>query len=525
MKLIKKIFYGICILLILGCAGVLFCALNPSVTDSLAHALYAGEGPEGPGKNNVTPVTDTDTVPSVPPVSTDGIAGGTVAAPDEIPAGLQPGNILYELPSDVVVTLPEGMDIRTGYEPVRDEGRQVEDKEADSLKDSLPVGETGNDLTFDAEFYPYYAMLEPGMQKIYRQIYANIMKGNISFAPVTDVNVNQLKNVFEAVFNDHPELFWVETGYSCKYVQSGKCVEISLQYYPIANNLENAKAAFEGRAQTIINGARELEDVYEQEKYVHNAVMSLAEYDSGASMNQSAYSAMVEGRSVCAGYARAFQYIMQQMGIPCYYCTGYSGEDHAWNIVKLSDDYYNVDVTWDDTVPATYDYFNKSDNDFGPTHVRRGLSLYLPACQGGAYSGRETKIPFPVAVKEVTDPVETPKPQPMVWEDKDTVDKEEEALRRAGFTKDDVLNNIEEYYADCLAQMKKVGSGQEQFVNVVPEVLWIVIEREYTDGRYETGYVDQALKDLKMDYFAIQLQAQKLGDGYYKLYHNVSTWR
>lgn len=108
-------------------------------------------------------------------------------------------------------------------------------------------------------------------------------------------------------------------------------------------------------------------------------------YDLTADMNQSAYSALVNGKSVCAGYARAYQYLLQQLGIPCYYCTGYSGGDHAWNIVKLEDGYYNVDVTWDDAAAIRYDYFNKTDADFASTHVRQNLSVYLPACNGTAY--------------------------------------------------------------------------------------------------------------------------------------------
>ena len=103
-------------------------------------------------------------------------------------------------------------------------------------------------------------------------------------------------------------------------------------------------------------------------------------------MNQSAYSALVEGKSVCAGYARAYQYLMQRLGIPCYYCTGFAGEDHAWNIVGLDDGYYNVDVTWDDTPGGEYDYFNKTDEDYADTHVRRDLSVNLPKCEGQRYA-------------------------------------------------------------------------------------------------------------------------------------------
>ena len=93
--------------------------------------------------------------------------------------------------------------------------------------------------------------------------------------------------------------------------------------------------------------------------------------------------------SASPGYSRAFQYLMQQLGIPCYYCTGYSGENHAWNIVYLYGEYYNVDLTWDDTEPTTYDFFNKTDADYADTHVRRGLAQKLPACEGVSYRNLE----------------------------------------------------------------------------------------------------------------------------------------
>ena len=80
---------------------------------------------------------------------------------------------------------------------------------------------------------------------------------------------------------------------------------------------------------------------------------------------------------------------MQQLQVPCYYCTGYAGEDHAWNIVKLDKDFYNADVTWDDTEGGKYDYFNKSDGDYRSTHARTELAVYLPPCNGTEYSGLE----------------------------------------------------------------------------------------------------------------------------------------
>lgn len=517
MKIIKKIFYGICILIIIGCAGMLFCALNPSMTESLAAVMKDIE--EGKGAGSLAGIGTQEK----PDSSLPGDSIGNVST-DTLPNGLQIDNAVYVVPSNGVTTLPAQVSGKNGYVPVQEIEQQIAENEVSALKNSLGTGETGAELTFDTEIYPYYGMLAPDMQKLYKQIYANALKCTISFSPVVDVKVTQLKNVFEAVYNDHPELFWLQTGYSCKYVQNGDCLEISLQYYPITNKLETAQTEFKAQAGNILKGAEQFSNSYEKEKYVHDALLSKTVYDKNADMNQSAYSAMVNGKSVCAGYARAYQYLLQQLGIPCYYCTGYSGEDHAWNIVKLSDGYYNVDVTWDDTVPATYDYFNKSDRAMAGTHVRGGLSIYLPACGGGAYESITQGAPQILKLPEQAEPV-VEQMKPLVWGEDNKKDKtDSDVLINNGLTSADVLTTLDDYYKDCLSQMKTAGTGNQQFVNVVDEVMWIVIEREYTEGNYETGYVEQALKDMGMEYFAIQLQVQSLGDGYYRLYHNIVTW-
>ena len=75
-----------------------------------------------------------------------------------------------------------------------------------------------------------------------------------------------------------------------------------------------------------------------------------------------------------------------------------------------------------------------------------------------------------------------------------------------------------------LTQLSILGSGDQHFDNVVPKSLWSTIEKAYNTGAYEQGYVSEVLKKLGMDNFAIQLQLVDLGDGYYRVYHNVVTY-
>ncbi|MCM1562016.1 MAG: hypothetical protein NC079_00215 [Clostridium sp.] len=501
-------------------------ALSPDLTQKLSVMLYGEEGPEAYRRNKESSgESGEETAEDVSDLYGDisGIANGVLKS--ESGAG-------YVAPLRGAINLPEQVSGRNGYEPVNAQNEELTEEQAEEPGTDLSTGPVGDGLTFDAAFYPYYHMLNDKMQHLYRQIYANALELRNSFAPVEQVNTAQLKNVFEAVYNDHPELFWLDTGYSCKYRPDGICVQVSLLYNRTAQNLDQSKAEFETAAKKILDGAAAQSDDYAKEQYVHDELVKKADYMLSASMNQSAYSALVNGNTVCAGYARAFQYLMQQLGIPCYYCVGYSGEDHAWNIVAIDGGYRNVDVTWDDTNPSTYDYFNKTDADFVGTHVRTGLSVYLPPC-GNGYTGVSGNfLPEDNLVGGIT---LNPNPQqPLTWVPKEKDDKDRDGvsvvggitydLDAAGLSADSVQDTLEKYYENCLKQMVDRGSGQQSFSNAVPKNVLDEIERAYGTGAYEKGYVDEGLEKLKMEYFAIQIQVEELGGNYYRLYHNIYTW-
>ena len=550
LKVLKGIFFFLMGLIMIGCTGILVCALNPSLTamlaervESVGSAQSSRDGQSG-GLGGLFRDGDGQSDSTVPGEGQPGINADWLE-----------GQSGYEQPDSPSVEAPEDVSGRTGYEPVQEEAQEIDEDEAGGLTGAENPGDTGSGLSFDAETYPYYAMLEAEMQQIYSQIYANAMSLTPSFTPVATVSVSQLKTVFEAVYNDHPELFWLDTGYSCKYLRSGRCAEITLKFNETADALEQARLAFQGAAGNIVAQARGLGSQAEMERYVHDALMGLVEYDVAAPMNQSAYSALVGGRSVCAGYARAFQYIMQELGVPCYYCTGYAGEDHAWNIVKIDGVYQNVDVTWDDTEEPTYNYFNKTDRELASTHRRTGLSVYLPACEGagtqtpaapeGGEAGTSEDGEIPGSAEnpggEDADGADdisgliNPNPiKPLEWESKReevpvdplqaAEDRRRESLEKAGVTEEQVRDTMQEYYEDCRRLLKDAGTGDRQFVNVIPQSLWGSVERAYNSGDYRKGYVDSALKDMGASSFAIQLQVQDLGGGYYRLYHNVYTY-
>ncbi len=74
-----------------------------------------------------------------------------------------------------------------------------------------------------------------------------------------------------------------------------------------------------------------------------------------------AYAALIDGTSVCQGYANLFYRMALEAGVDARIISGIgygnteseSGSKHTWNIVKIGDLYYNVDATWDSAVVET----------------------------------------------------------------------------------------------------------------------------------------------------------------------------
>ncbi len=497
-KLLKGILYLLMLMSALLMALMFLCAWKPEMTDKIAEALFEeeGEAPSGEqagddgGKAALSGVRE----------SVSGQAdqenkenGESAQAQDEESDGeTRPAS--YIPPEKSNISVPEEVAGKNGYQEIAGDDSEIEEEEAKALIDSLGTGETGDGLSFAPLFYPYYNMLDENGQHIYRQIYANAQVLQPAFAPVEPITARKLRDVISAVYNDHPELFWLETSYACKHLGNGQCVEIDLQFNRTAKNLERENAAFESAAAEILSQAETFGTDYDKERYVHDTLLKQVDYVKSAEMNQSAYSALVNGRSVCAGYARAFQYLMQQLGIPCYYCTGYAGEDHAWNIVKLEEDYYNVDTTWDDTGEGTYDYFNKTDADYADTHVRQELAVNLPPCSGEKYRNTNT-ADGEAGLRSSAD---------------------------AGFTEDEILRSLPDYYNECFAEILERGSGSYAFEKVLEgDALYQEWEAAYDDESYRDEYLIEAMRTVGAKSCHLNLVIEKLQQNRYLIRHEL----
>lgn len=136
---------------------------------------------------------------------------------------------------------------------------------------------------------------------------------------------------------------------------------------------------------------------------IHDLIVQKVDYNTdiyGNSFNedtaytQSVYSVFCMDKTVCAGYAQAFEMMCNGVGVDCIAVTS---DDHEWNKVRINDSWYNVDCTWADQSTIDYEYFERSDAvydadlaSYASSHAEESYwSEYLPACtldSGATYS-------------------------------------------------------------------------------------------------------------------------------------------
>lgn len=112
--------------------------------------------------------------------------------------------------------------------------------------------------------------------------------------------------------------------------------------------------------------------------------MTNVSYDTRL-VSYSAYDGIVNGQTVCQGYALLTYEMMRQAGIPVKIVEGTSrGIAHTWNLVQLGGKWYHLDTTWDDPVPdeagrIAYNYYNLTDPQIRIDHKWKPSALYPTA--------------------------------------------------------------------------------------------------------------------------------------------------
>lgn len=194
----------------------------------------------------------------------------------------------------------------------------------------------------------YFKQLTEEEQRAYRELLKGIRAREKEFY-LTISDDDSIDRSYHAVLKDHPEIFWVhnrEKIYKTTYSDSDYCV-FTPGYTYTDGEIDEIQTAMDQSFQEVKALIPEDAGDYEKVRIVYTYVIDHTQYQTGED-DQSIAGVFWKKSAVCAGYAGAVQYLLERLDIPCIYVDGStkgSTEGHAWDIVKIGQEYYYVDAT------------------------------------------------------------------------------------------------------------------------------------------------------------------------------------
>ena len=187
----------------------------------------------------------------------------------------------------------------------------------------------------------------------------------ISYAPLS---LERAVEIFLMFNYSNPQYYFINGGYA--YIEPSSIL-LPTFYQEFQSGSERSKAtqAMKNQITSCESAIAAAGNAEQKAKVAHDYIVKKVEYDDNYLTNpenpfhQSAYSVFCDDHSVCAGYTKAFEILMNGAGIDT---IAVLSTDHAWNMIKINDSWYHMDCTWDDMdgysgYAMIYNFFNRSE--------------------------------------------------------------------------------------------------------------------------------------------------------------------
>ena len=256
--------------------------------------------------------------------------------------GCSSEEILSEVPQTIVLPVEE-------IDSLPGQVAEETTAESDNTESCSLLEEGGSRFAYeslDAQEQIWYGEIEQALGEMTDTV-------KLSTEPIGQgLDEQDIDRIFQCVLIDHPEIFYT-TGYTyTKYSRGDRTVGIDFAgtYSLPREEAVNKAEEIRGRASEWLSDIPSDASEYDKVKAVYEKIIFSTDYDLNASDNQNIASVFLGNSSVCQGYAKATQYLLNHLGVMCTLVQGTvdTGEAHAWNLVRVEGDYYYVDTTWGD---------------------------------------------------------------------------------------------------------------------------------------------------------------------------------
>lgn len=223
-------------------------------------------------------------------------------------------------------------------------------------KETLP-SETQPQSSYDGdilyyELRPLLHQLSPELLENLEAIYDSAMAFETSCQFPNPMNPEEMSYLMELMHTEFPELMQIDNTVTSTYYTDGTTGRVISYDLPLVLTEQQYDAQYAAVTQVIDQLVAETQGMtdWEKEKYVFDYITDTCTYSMDGAYAYTPYGTLVDRVAKCDGISLAMKWTMEEMGITCLCISGdptVTEVGHAWNMIRLDGDYYNVDVTMD----------------------------------------------------------------------------------------------------------------------------------------------------------------------------------
>lgn len=218
---------------------------------------------------------------------------------------------------------------------------------------------------------------------------------------IIEIDGNSIEAIFSIAVNsfeyDNPDVFYLDSSKLVLYYERDTLGNYNI-YLKHGDQFENYLIDGFSSKKEVEEGETKIQNIVEQIKneieplntkqkilYIHDWLVDNIKYDETISKTNRSniYGTFIEREVTCAGYAKAFKYVMDKLNFECIIVQGTATsegktENHAWNYIQIDNKWYGIDCTWDDPIiiggsdngtrQKFYTYYLKGQNVFNSSH-------------------------------------------------------------------------------------------------------------------------------------------------------------
>ena len=196
---------------------------------------------------------------------------------------------------------------------------------------------------------------------------------------ITQVQASAVWRVFA---NENPAFFWIDNQLSTSSTKLTMLVDDAYATPSARSNAQSKIAEMALDCDQYINGkTSEAVRAATIQDYLAGRI-EYAYKTNGAPETElwahSLVGAANQRKGVCETYAKTYDYLCTLFGLNCLLVTGQGMTDgsavgHAWNVIELDGEWYDVDVTWNDFEDTNISrvWFGKETTEFAESHIAR----------------------------------------------------------------------------------------------------------------------------------------------------------